>query len=73
MVKKSSKVTERRSVLILREACRRATGPGSVKPASPEVIAVVKTAIDLLGTMTAGPAKEVSQMPDMGRAGASAR
>ena len=35
------------------------TGPGSVKPASPEVIAVVKTAIDLLGTMTAGPAKEV--------------
>lgn len=35
------------------------TGPGSVKPASPEVIAIVKTAIDLLGTMTAGPAKEV--------------
>jgi len=31
VVKKSSKVTERRSVLILREACRRATGPGSVK------------------------------------------
>ena len=35
------------------------TGPGSVKPASPEVIAIVKTAIDLLVTMTAGPAKEV--------------
>lgn len=35
------------------------TGPGSVKPASPEVLAIVKTAIDLLGTMTAGPAKEV--------------
>ncbi len=35
------------------------TGPGSVKPASPEVIAIVKTAIDLLGTVTAGPAKEV--------------
>jgi aspartyl-tRNA(Asn)/glutamyl-tRNA(Gln) amidotransferase subunit A len=35
------------------------TGPGSVKPASPEVIAIVKTAIDLLGTMTAGPAKPV--------------
>jgi aspartyl-tRNA(Asn)/glutamyl-tRNA(Gln) amidotransferase subunit A len=39
------------------------TGPGSVKPASPEVIAVVKTAIDLLGTMTAGPAKEVELPP----------
>jgi aspartyl-tRNA(Asn)/glutamyl-tRNA(Gln) amidotransferase subunit A len=35
------------------------TGPGSVKPASPEVIAIVKTAIDLLATMTAGPAKDV--------------
>jgi aspartyl-tRNA(Asn)/glutamyl-tRNA(Gln) amidotransferase subunit A len=35
------------------------TGPGSQKPASPEVIAIVKTAIDLLGTMTAGPAREV--------------
>ena len=35
------------------------TGPGSVKPASPEVIAIVKTAIDLLGTLTAGPAKQV--------------
>lgn len=35
------------------------TGPGSTKPASPEVIAIVKTAIDLLGTLTAGPAKNV--------------
>lgn len=35
------------------------TGPGSVKPANPEVIAIAKAAIDLLGTMTAGPAKEV--------------
>lgn len=35
------------------------TGAGSVKPASPEVVAIVKTAIDLLGTITAGPAKEV--------------
>ncbi len=34
-------------------------GPGSVKPASPEVIAIVRTAIDLLGTLTAGPAKLV--------------
>jgi aspartyl-tRNA(Asn)/glutamyl-tRNA(Gln) amidotransferase subunit A len=39
---------------------RAYTGPGSVKPASPEVIAIVKTAIDLLGTLTAGPAKEVT-------------
>jgi aspartyl-tRNA(Asn)/glutamyl-tRNA(Gln) amidotransferase subunit A len=39
------------------------TGPGSVKPASPEVIAIVKTAIDLLGTITAGPAKEVELPP----------
>jgi aspartyl-tRNA(Asn)/glutamyl-tRNA(Gln) amidotransferase subunit A len=44
------------------------TGPGSVKPASPEVIAIVKTAIDLLGTMTAGPAKEVVLPPSNPRA-----
>jgi aspartyl-tRNA(Asn)/glutamyl-tRNA(Gln) amidotransferase subunit A len=39
------------------------TGPGSVAPPSAEVIAVVRTAIDLLGTMTAGPAKEVTLPP----------
>ena len=39
------------------------TGPGSVKPASPEVISIVKTAIDLLGTLTAGPAKPVTLPP----------
>jgi aspartyl-tRNA(Asn)/glutamyl-tRNA(Gln) amidotransferase subunit A len=39
------------------------TGPGAVKPASPDVIAVVKTAIDLLGTLTAGPAKNVTLPP----------
>jgi aspartyl-tRNA(Asn)/glutamyl-tRNA(Gln) amidotransferase subunit A len=44
------------------------TGPGSVKPASPEVIAIAKTAIDLLGTMTAGPAKEVNLPPPNYRA-----
>ncbi len=44
------------------------TGPGNVKPASPEVIAIVKTAIDLLGTMTAGPAKEVTLPPPNNRA-----
>jgi aspartyl-tRNA(Asn)/glutamyl-tRNA(Gln) amidotransferase subunit A len=43
-------------------------GPGDVKPASPEVIAIVKTAIDLLGTLTAGPAKEVTLPPPNNRA-----
>src|SRR5580698_8995156 len=38
-------------------------GPGSTKPDSPEVIAIVKTAIDLLGTLTAGPAKNVELPP----------
>jgi aspartyl-tRNA(Asn)/glutamyl-tRNA(Gln) amidotransferase subunit A len=35
------------------------TGPGMQAPPSAEVIGIVKTAIDLLGTLTAGPAKEV--------------
>jgi aspartyl-tRNA(Asn)/glutamyl-tRNA(Gln) amidotransferase subunit A len=42
------------------------TGPGMVAPPSAEVIAIVKTAIDLLGTLTAGPAKEVDLPPTTG-------
>ncbi len=61
-----------KGALVIEPNPKAYTGPGSVKPASPEVIAIVKTAIDLLGTMTAGPAKEVILPPTTNRPAAAA-